>query len=173
MILLLNATYEPLAVITHRRALSLMMKGRVEAVGADAVEIRTVSRVLQVPTVIRLRYYIRVPQRGATWSRRAVLQRDRYTCIYCGIRPGGKQRGRVLDRHDFTIDHIVPTSRGGKNTWGNTACACPHCNQRKGNRTPHEANMQLLWEPKIPRINYLIASGNVPAAWKVYLELPR
>lgn len=172
MILLLNATYEPLAVIPRGRALSLLMKGRVEAACTEAVEIRTVSSVLHLPTVIRLRYYVNVPRRGARWSRRAVLQRDQYTCVYCGIRPGGRQRDRPLTKKDFTVDHIFPVSRGGKNTWTNTVCACPRCNQRKGNRTPHEAKMKLAWEPKIPRVNYLIASGDVPASWKVYLIAP-
>jgi 5-methylcytosine-specific restriction endonuclease McrA len=116
MILLLNAAYEPLAVIPQGRALSLLMKGRVEAACTEAVEIRTVSSVLHLPTVIRLRYYVNVPRRGARWSRRAVLQRDRYTCVYCGIRPGGLQRGRTLTKKDFTVDHIFPVSRGGKNT---------------------------------------------------------
>jgi 5-methylcytosine-specific restriction endonuclease McrA len=105
------------------------------------------------------------------WSRAAVLRRDEHTCAYCGIRPGDKQHGRTLSERSFTVDHILPISRGGKNTWGNTVCACPACNQRKGSRTPHEANMKLGWEPKRPRVNYLVASGAVPAAWKVYLEL--
>jgi 5-methylcytosine-specific restriction endonuclease McrA len=77
----------------------------------------------------------------------------------------------VLGKNDFTVDHLIPRSRGGKNTWGNTACACPLCNNRKGDRTPHEAGMVLRWEPKIPRVGYLVASGDVPAAWKVYLEV--
>ena len=170
-ILLLNATYEPLAVITRSRALALLMRGRVESAGADEVEIRTVSQVMRIPTVIRLRYYVNAPRRGLRWSRRTVLHRDAYTCIYCGIQPGDKQRGNVLTRYDFTIDHILPVSRGGRNTWGNTAYACPRCNQRKGSRTPHEANMKLRWEPKTPRVSYLVAFGQVPAAWKVYLEL--
>lgn len=170
-VLLLNASYEPLAVITRRRALLLIMKGRVEAACQEAVELRSVSSTLQIPTVIRLRRYINVPRRGMRWSRRAVLQRDDYTCAYCGIKPGAKQRGRILSKRSLTVDHILPVSRGGKNTWSNTVCACPVCNQRKGNRTPHEANMKLRWEPKTPRASYLVAWGNMPAAWKIYLEL--
>lgn len=169
-ILLLNASYEPLAVITQRRALTLLLRGRVEAACADTVELHSVSQNLRIPTVIRLRRYINVPRRGARWSRRAVLQRDGFTCAYCGIQPGGRQRGHTLTRQSFTIDHVVPVSRGGKNTWGNTVCACPECNQHKGSRMPHEANMTLRWEPKIPRVNYLVASGDVPSAWKIYLR---
>ena len=78
--------------------------------------------------------------------------------------------GQILRRQDFTIDHIVPRSKGGQNTWSNTACACPPCNQRKGDRDPHEAGMTMLWEPKMPRVDYVVASGEVPQAWKIYLE---
>ncbi len=170
-ILLLNASYEPLAVITQRRALALWLKGRVEAVTPDSVELAGITGTLQIPTIIRLRRYINVPRRQARWSKRAVLQRDRYTCVYCGVRPGDLQRGQVLSRQSFTIDHVMPVSRGGKNSWGNTVCACASCNQRKGNRTPHEANMRLLWEPKTPRVNYVVASGEAPTTWKIYLEI--
>lgn len=171
-ILLLNASYEPLAVITQRRALALWLKGRVEAVTPDSVELAGITAgTLQIPTIIRLRRYINVPRRQARWSKRAVLQRDHYPCAYCGVRPGDSQRGQMLSRQSFTIDHVLPVSRGGKNSWGNTVCACAPCNQRKGNRTPHEANMRLLWEPKTPRVNYVVASGETPTTWKIYLEI--
>ena len=171
-VLLLNASYEPLAFITKRRAISLIMRGRVDAACNETIQVRGVSTILNIPTVIRLRQYISVPQRGVHWSRQAVLRRDEYTCAYCGIQAGDKQRGHVLNKGDFTVDHIMPVSRGGKNTWGNTICACPACNHRKADRTPHEANMKLLWEPKTPRVNYLVASGEIPANWKIYLEMP-
>lgn len=170
-VLLLNASYEPLAVITLRRAVSLMMRGRVEAACDDEVELCGSVLTWRVPTVIRLRYYINVPQRGASWSRPAVLRRDKYTCGYCGVQLGARQGGRVLEKEDFTVDHIVPVSRGGKNSWGNTICACKACNQRKANRLPNEISMKLLWEPKTPRVRYLVASGEVPAAWRTYLEI--
>lgn len=169
-ILLLNASYEPLTIINHKRALSLILKGRVDAACEEVVVVHGVSNNLRIPTVIRLRRYVNVPRRGARWSRRAVLQRDQHTCAYCGLRPGDKQRARILTVRDFTVDHILPLSRGGKNTWSNTVCACYFCNQRKGNRTPHEVNMKLRWEPKIPRTNYLVVWGNIPAAWKIYLK---
>ena len=147
-VLLLNASYEPLAVIPQRRAVSLLLRDRVDAVTEDVIKVAGVSSSLNIPTVVRLRRYINVPRRGARWSRRGVLQRDDYRCIYCGIQAGETQRGRVLTKGDFTVDHLIPRSRGGQNTWGNTACACPVCNHRKGDRTPHEAGMSLCWEPK-------------------------
>nr|HID14785.1 HNH endonuclease [Anaerolineae bacterium] len=170
-VLLLNATYEPLRVIPVRRAVSLLMRGVVEGVEGVAARLRTPSTVFEVPSVLRLRYYVNVPQRGAVWSRRGVLARDGYTCVYCGARVGERRRGRVLSRADFSVDHLIPRSRGGGSTWGNTACACRWCNGRKGNRMPHEAGMRLRWEPKTPRVNYLVVSGEVPAEWKVYLRV--
>ena len=124
-VLLLNASYEPLSVIPKRRAMSLLLRGRVDAATDEKIAVQGTSTSFEIPTVIRLRRYINVPRRGARWSRMGVLRRDDFTCIYCGIKFGDVQRSAVLNRHDFTIDHIIPVSRGGKNTWGNTACACP------------------------------------------------
>lgn len=170
-VLLLNVSYEPLAVIPVRRAISLLLRDKVDAVTDDSVSVSGNSNTLYIPTVIRLKRYINVPRRGARWGRRAVLQRDSYQCIYCGIRLGERQKGQVLTKQDFTIDHIVPRSQGGLSTWGNTACCCAACNNRKGARMPHEAGMSLHWEPKTPRADYLVASGEIPATWKVYLEV--
>ncbi len=170
-VLLLNASYEPLRVVSVRRAVSLLMRGVVEGVDGVAARLRTPSTIFEVPSVLRLCYYVNVPQRGATWSRRGVLARDGYTCVYCSARVGERHRGRVLTHADFTMDHLIPRSRGGGGAWGNTACACRWCNHRKADRTPHEAGMRLRWEPKTPRVNYLVVSGEVPAEWKVYLRV--
>ena len=170
-ILLLNASYEPLTVIPQRRAISLMLRGRVDAATDEAVALRSTHSVFEIPHVLRLRKYVNVPRRGARWTRRGVLQRDGYRCAYCGIGLGRRQRGQVIRRDDFTIDHVVPRSKGGRNTWGNTVCACTTCNNRKADKLPNEAGMKLLWEPKIPRVDYLVASGDVPEAWKIYLPM--
>lgn len=170
-VLLLNASYEPLDIIPLKRAVSLLLRDRVEAACAESIVMRGATVTWHIPTVIRLRYYINAPRRGVTWSREAVLRRDHYTCAYCGVQAGQRHSGRIYDRQDFTVDHILPVSRGGRNTWGNTVCACAACNQRKANRLPHEANMRLHWEPKTPRARYIVASGEIPATWKAYLEI--
>ena len=170
-VLLLNASYEPLAVIPARRALSLLLRDRVDAATDEHVTLLSTAHRLTIPSVLRLRRYVGVPQRGVRWSRIGVMRRDGYRCIYCGITAGEVRGNRTLYKDDFTIDHLIPRSRAGKNSWGNTACACPACNQRKGDRTPHEAGMSLLWEPKTPRVDYLVAMGSVPGAWKIYLEV--
>lgn len=166
-VLLLNQMYMPLRSTTVRHAIELLQRGRAEPVDGVAAKLETVDETITVPSILRLKYYSGVPERNRVWSRRAVVQRDRCTCIYCGARKG--QDG--LTRSDFTVDHIIPRSRGGANTWGNTACACHACNHRKADRAPHEAGMKLLWEPKRPRVNYLIASGDVPDEWKIYLKI--
>lgn len=171
-VLLLNASYEPLGVLSATKAVQLLVREVVEpATGVIAARFRSPSVTLTVPTVVRLRRYISAPRRKAGWSRRGVLDRDDYTCIYCGSRQGQVVNNRLLGRQDFSIDHVMPRSRGGGNSWGNTACACKRCNHRKGDRTPHEAGMRMRWEPKIPRVGYLVITGDVPESWKIYLEI--
>lgn len=170
-VLLLNASYEPLQMISVRRAVTLLLAEKVQAVEGVAHRLRTTSRVIEVPSVVRLAYYINVPRRGIVWSRRAVLQRDGWSCIYCGVTIGDVVRGRTYAKSDFTLDHVIPRSRGGGNTWGNTACACARCNHRKANRTPHEAGMRMRFEPKMPRSRMLVVRGSVPHEWVKYLAV--
>jgi 5-methylcytosine-specific restriction endonuclease McrA len=168
-VLLLNASYEPLHLVSIQRAVGLMLDGKVRAVEGIAARLRTPRTVFEVPAVLSLKYFVNVPQRGAAYSRRAVLKRDGWTCVYCGARPGDRPQGRALVKADFTVDHIVPRSRGGRNTWTNTACACYLCNQRKADRMPQEAGMTLRFEPRMPRTNYLVVGGSVPREWKKYI----
>jgi 5-methylcytosine-specific restriction endonuclease McrA len=172
-VLLLNgSSWEPLAVISIARAINLVLSGKATVVEDTGKVLRTVSSSYPVPSVIALRRFINVPRRKAHWSRKGVLVRDSYTCIYCGVRPGDVLRGKILTKTDFTVDHILPRSKNGRDNWSNTACACYGCNHRKGNRTPSEAGMRMMWEPKTPRTSYLvIAIGSGPDAWRHYIEL--
>jgi 5-methylcytosine-specific restriction endonuclease McrA len=171
-VLLLNGhTWEPLSVISVQRAINLVLSEKAFVVEQSGHFLRTVREKFPVPSVIALRTYINVPRRHAHWSRRGVLVRDSYTCIYCGATPGTAVRGKILSKSDFTVDHIVPKSRGGKDQWVNTACACYTCNHRKGDKMPNEAGMKLLWEPKTPRTSYLVvAIGSGVDAWRRYIE---
>ena len=172
-VLLLNgSTWEPLSVISVPRAINLVLSGKAHVVEQSGRFLRSVRSEYPVPSVIALKRYINVPRRHASWSRKGILARDDYTCIYCGVRPGDVQRGVFLSRSDFTVDHILPKSRGGKDTWTNTGCACYQCNHRKGGRTASEAGMKLRWEPKIPRTSYIIITmGRGPDTWKKYVEI--
>jgi len=172
-VLLLNGhTWEPLAIISVARAVNLVLAEKATVVEQSGRSLRTVSTTFPVPSVIALRTYINVPRRKAQWSRKGVLARDNYTCIFCGTRIGDSVRGKILTKADLTVDHLLPRSRGGRDTWTNTACACYACNHRKGDRLLEETGMKLRWEPKIPRTSYLvIAIGSGPDAWKQYIEL--
>ena len=172
-VLLLNgSTWEPLSVITVQRAINLLLAGKAITVEQTGQYLRTVRTRFEIPSVIALKSFVNVPRRKSHWSRKGVLLRDDYTCVYCGIELGALVKGKVLSKRDFTIDHIIPRSKGGKDTWSNTACACTRCNHRKGHRLHNVAGMRLLWEPKTPRTSYLvIALGSGPEVWKRYVEI--
>jgi len=169
-ILLLNADFRAIRVLSLKRALSLLLKDRVDIVeSVPGKKLRSPSTEIDYPSVIRLRRFVRVPDRKATWSRRAVFSRDHYTCQYCG---------RKLDRDEATLDHIIPVSeckaRGIRaSTFSNSCCSCVSCNTKKGSRNMRDAGLRFFdqeFEPKIPRVSYLIFSGDVPESWRVYIR---
>ncbi|MGP3972033.1 HNH endonuclease [Streptomyces sp. 6N223] len=137
--LVLNASYEPLSTVPLRRAVVLVIQHKAVVEHAHpGLRVRAAAVDLPVPQVIRLRRFVRVPFRQrAPWSRRGVLVRDRHRCAYCG-------------RRATTIDHIVPRSQGGGDTWLNTVAACAEDNHRKADRTPAQAGMRLLITPFEP-----------------------
>ena len=162
-VLVLNATYEPLNVVSVRRAVILLLKDKAELVEATDARLRAMSVTLPMPSVIRLVAYVRLPHRMVLpVTRRTVLARDNEICQYCGGMPG---------RNDLTIDHVLPRSRGGETTWNNVVAACMRCNQRKGNRTPEEANMPLLSRPAQPRYAALVLlrQGRGAESWMKYM----
>ena len=170
-VLLLNASYEPLQIIEPLRALNLLFAGKADLIECvSGREVRSATARHPLPSVLRLRYYVNVPRRGAAWSRRGVLLRDHYTCQYCG---------KQLNGHDATIDHIIPQwkcRRDGvrPHTWSNTVASCPRCQQRKGGRSMYEAGMKFHdpnFEPKTPRTNYLVLTSRMRPEWRQYIRL--
>ncbi|SEM12938.1 HNH endonuclease [Streptacidiphilus jiangxiensis] len=137
--LVLNATYEPLAAVTLQRAVVLVLQDKAVVERAHpGRRVRGSSVEIPLPRVVRLKRYVRVPFRQqATWSRRGVLARDGFRCAYCG-------------RRATTVDHVVPRSHGGPDSWLNTVAACAADNHRKANRTPEQAGMRLLRRPFVP-----------------------
>ena len=137
--LVLNAGYEPLAVITFRRALVLVLTGKASVVAEGDDPVVGPTDVLGRPSVILLNRYIRPRYNHSTAvSRRGVLRRDGHKCAYCG-------------KAAHTIDHVHPKSRGGADSWENLVVSCRFCNLKKGRRTPQEASMTLLRPPQRPR----------------------
>ncbi len=162
-VLVLNASYEPLNIVSVKRAVVLLLKEKAEVVEAAQSRLRAERMTLAWPLVIRLVTYVPLPRRlPLPLSRRTVLARDLYTCQYCGGQPG---------RGELTVDHIVPRSRGGTTAWENVVAACGPCNRRKGNRTPEEANMKLLSTPARPRFIAVVLLGEAQGheAWYKYL----
>ena len=135
-VLVLNASYEPVNITRARRALVLLIKG--VAVIEEAHE-RFVHVGLQLPCVIRLRQYRRLPARIQTLSRKNILVRDGYKCQYCGEK---------LLSSESELEHVIPRAQGGASTWENLVAACRDCNARKADRTPTEAGMKLLRQPR-------------------------
>ncbi|WNI14933.1 HNH endonuclease [Actinacidiphila sp. ITFR-21] len=148
--LVLNASFEPLSTVSLRRAVVLVMQDKAVVEQAHpGLRVRASGMEVPVPQVIRLCRYVRVPFRQrAPWSRRGVLVRDRHRCAYCG-------------RRATTVDHVLPRSRGGGDTWLNTVAACSEDNQRKADRTPEQAGMRLLVRPfePTPAAALLLALG--------------
>jgi 5-methylcytosine-specific restriction endonuclease McrA len=148
-----------LNICTWRRAVILLIKGKAEQLEHNGKQIYS---DMPLPTVIRLRNFVKLPYKEITLSRRNVLHRDDYTCQYCGVK-----------RHDLTIDHILPRSRGGKDSWDNVTTACLRCNVKKGNRTPKEASMALRSMPERPvcHVNFEISKhmGSCDYTWNKYI----
>jgi len=134
--LVLNASYEPVNITRARRALVLLIKG--VAVVEEAHN-RYAYLGLQLPCVIRLRQYPRLPSRIQTLSRKNILIRDGHICQYCGEK---------FLSSDLELEHVIPRARCGLSTWENLVAACRDCNARKADRTPAEAGMKLLRQPR-------------------------
>ncbi|PSO53708.1 MAG: HNH endonuclease [Cyanobacteria bacterium QH_8_48_120] len=159
-VLVLNASYEPLNLTSWRRAAILLLKGKAEQLEHNGLYIYA---EFPLPTVIRLRYYVRVPYKEIPLTRRNILERDSHTCQYCDYR--GEQ---------LTLDHVVPRSRGGKDHWDNLVSACVRCNVKKGSRTPKEAQMLLKRQPRRPysSLHFELArhlQGDRNQEWKKYV----
>ncbi len=136
--LLLNASFEPLCVISARRALVLVLADKADVISESPDAFRSARVTVAAPSVIRLRYFVKVPYRAALpLNRRNLAGRDGGRCQYCGDKGS-------------TIDHVVPRSRGGAHAWDNVVLACLPCNSRKGDRLLAELGWGLPAPPRAP-----------------------
>ncbi len=161
--LVLNASYQPLCVVSVRRAVVLVLKSKavIELQAEDAM-FHSEKLTMPVPSVVRLVYYVKVPHRArAALSRRAVFLRDEFQCQYCGS---------VAEN----VDHIRPRSKGGTHTWDNVVASCRPCNARKENLLLSEAGMTLRRPPRTPKDSLFLmaAVGKTYPAWEPYLLRP-
>ncbi|HOP07945.1 MAG TPA: HNH endonuclease [candidate division Zixibacteria bacterium] len=159
-VLMLNQNYEPLTVCSARRAVVLLFSGKAEMIEtADGLQIHTVSTSYPVPSVVRLWQYCKVPYKKIMLTRKNILTRDGHRCQYCGTTRG-----------PMTVDHVIPKTLGGGDTWENLVCACTRCNNRKSDRTPEQADMKLRRTPTRPTlIAFLQRKVAVSDVWKPYL----
>jgi 5-methylcytosine-specific restriction endonuclease McrA len=190
-VLVLNRNYSPVNLTSARRAFCMLFADIAEAVAcidetyqnydfrswAELSEYRSVtdgdrdyewvqtpSLTLMVPRIVRVLNYDRQRAHKVRLTRKNIYFRDKNTCQYCG--------GRFKTR-DLNIDHVIPRSRGGRDTWANLVCACISCNIRKGNRLPAEAGMRLIREPLRPKLNPTIVahlSKRKYASWRSFLD---
>jgi 5-methylcytosine-specific restriction endonuclease McrA len=157
--LILNASYEPLGVVAHRRAIVLVLREKAEVIQRNGAVYHSEHLLIEAPSVIKLRYYVRVPRRlHVAPSRKAVFLRDGHVCQYCG-------------RAAENVDHVVPRSRGGPHAWDNVVAACRRCNGKKENRSPEEAGLKLRHPPRIPTDGFWLRLlvGQAEPEWLEYL----
>jgi len=191
-VLVLNRFYMAVHVVNVRRAIALLFRDLAEVIHIEedryanydfvswremsalraafeerepaADWIRSVNFELQVPRIIRLLKYDKVPKQRLRFNRRNVFARDRNQCQYCGVQ---------FPTSELSLDHVVPRSHGGEMSWENIVCCCVRCNVKKGGRTPREANMKLTREPVRPKHSPLLAVklGNPKyESWKTFLS---
>jgi len=162
-VLVLNNNYQPLNVANAQRVLAMLCLGKVEVLATDSKVFHSERTELRLPTVVRLRRFVRRPLPELRASRKSIFARDGHTCQYCG-------HGHVA----LTLDHVVPKDKGGRTDWDNLVCCCTRCNNIKGNRTPEEAGLTLIQKPRRPKyIPYISYTKFLEALanphWRDYL----
>lgn len=189
-VLVLNKLYAAVHIVHARRAFSLLCKGWAEVVSIEDGQwcnydfeswrdvselrsqfkepdedwVRTVSFEIQVPRIIRLLRYDRMPRQVVKFNRRNIFARDGNRCQYCG---------KKFPTNQLTLDHVVPRSQGGKATWTNIVCACVDCNVKKGGRTPEQAQLTLIQAPVKPKTSPLVSlklGSRKYHSWKAFLD---
>jgi 5-methylcytosine-specific restriction endonuclease McrA len=190
-VLVLNKLFMAVHIIPVRRAFCLLCKDLAEVVNLEDGQfatydfatwrevseyrarhfrqedddwVRTVNSEIQVPRVIRLLTYERLPKQTVKFNRRNIFARDNNQCQYCG---------RKFPTTELSLDHVMPRSQGGQSTWENIVCACVSCNVRKGGRTPKQAHMGLIRKPEKPRRSPLLNQKltlSKYSSWKTFLE---
>lgn len=190
-VLVLNRLFMAIHIISVRRAFCLLFKDLAEVVSLEDGQfatydfdtwrevseyraqffreeeddwVRTVSSEIQVPRVIRLLGYEKLPKQTVKFNRRNIFARDNNQCQYCG---------RKFATSELSLDHVTPRSQGGKSTWENIVCACLNCNVRKGGRTPKQAHMSLIRKPEKPKrspVLNLKLTHKKYQSWKTFLD---
>lgn len=156
-VLVLNADYLPINVTSFKKAFNLVFKNKANVIESEG-EFYSSNNKYPKPSVIKLVKYVNLPHRKVVLSKENIFKRDGYRCAYCS------------SNRNLTVDHILPKSQNGKNTWENLITCCFKCNSFKGDKTPEQANMKLLFEPTKPNPFYFISMVyNREEKWQPYL----
>lgn len=186
-VLVLNRLWQAVNICSSRRAFCLLYAEHAQVVNVDSgifqtlnfnqwLEatrnyqgedvVRTIKFSIQIPRIVVLTYFDRLPKKEVKLTRHNIFERDQYICQYCGNK---------FDRDELNLDHIIPRDRGGTTTWENIVCSCVYCNTSKSNRLPQEAGMRLIKKPKRPRIRPFVSlhhSQKIPhQSWRHFLDL--
>ena len=159
-VLVLNQSYEPLMVINAKRAIVLIIKEKVKMLEKYSENIRSVQNSFDLPSVIRLNFYVHLKYKDIVLNRRNIIKRDDYRCQYC-----------AKQATPLTLDHIVPKNKGGKDSWENLVAACSKCNTRKGDTLLKHMDMKLLKKPRKPSKLFQLQTyvNKKQDNWKQYL----
>ncbi len=186
-VLVLNRLWQAVNICSARRAFNLLYEGHAQVVDADAdqnylthdfaswrdlsvrspepIMLHSVSLNIRVPRIIVLLFFDRLPKKEVKFTRHNIFERDHNTCQYCG---------RLFDRADLNLDHVIPRDKGGLTTWENVVCSCIRCNTRKGNKLAHEVHMALIRKPKCPKWQpcvQLTWGGEHHESWKHFVDV--
>jgi 5-methylcytosine-specific restriction endonuclease McrA len=159
-VLVLNQDYQAVTVCSAERAFVLVLMNKAEMISEMAAQVlRSVSREFRYPSIIRLNRFVNLPFKRVALSRINIYKRDGNACVYCNS----------ADR--LTLDHVLPRSRGGRDSWDNLVTACQRCNTEKGDRTPEEADMKMRHKPFRPSFIMYLRDfhGKVQDEWRPYL----
>lgn len=161
--LVIDNSWLPRSVISSLRAFTIKYKGNCEIIHEHPEKFKIINPEVEIykPSVILVNSYINAPYRKVPLTRINVFKRDNFTCVYCGS----------TKREDLTIDHVIPQSKGGPNTWNNLVTACKSCNSEKSDLTLEEYGKSI---PKPSRPHYLMllkTVSNIPEEWKPFLFL--
>lgn len=163
--LVLNASYEVMKIVDWRRAVVWFFNDKIDIIEEYEENILTPSIEMKIPAVVKYKRLIRPKYRALRFSRTNVYARDNFICQYCI---------RKLTQSKLTLDHVIPRSRGGPSSWTNCVACCIDCNVKKADKTPKEAGMKLLQEPRQPNQNesfvlsMSLKTVSVPEVWKNY-----
>lgn len=159
--LVLDSAFIARSIITSERAFVIHYKGNADVLHTYDQHFRTVNENIKfkIPSVVRVKKYINTPFFKAKLTRENVYKRDNYTCVYCGSNV----------RKFLTLDHVVPRSKGGQDSWENLVTACKRCNNEKSDLTLEEYGKKIP-QPYRPHYLMLIKKiHNIPEDWKQYL----